>query len=118
MPNLAGACRANHNYKLFGVSLRDDTQGGNLSVENPWIEVFSATGGNSQQYVLDEVTMVDGWLNPFYYYSPAPYQRYILWSGGPNGKTFPPWVSRDSLGSKAKSTVGSWTHDDIVHMSN
>lgn len=119
MPNLAGACRANHNYKLFGVSLRDDTQGGNLSVENPWIEVFTQKGGNDELYVLDEVTMVDGWLNPFYYYSPAPYQRYVLWSGGPNGKTFPPWVSRDSLKSNtAKSMVGSWTHDDIVHMSN
>ena len=118
MPNLAGSCRSNHSFTLFGVNIYDPTQGGNLSVENPWIEVFSATGGNSQQYVLDEVTMFDGWDNPFYYYSPAPYQRYVLWSGGPNGKTFPPWVSRESLGSKAKTTVGEWTHDDIMHMSN
>ena len=73
------------------------------------------TGDDGEAYHTIMGYSSDGYGN---YYSPAPYQRYILWSGGPNGKTFPPWVSRDSLGSKAKSTVGSWTHDDIVHMSN
>ena len=64
------------------------------------------------------MTVVDGWENEFYYYCPAPYQSYVLWSAGANGKTFPPWVSRESLDSKANACVGYWTEDDIVNLSH
>ena len=72
----------------------------------------------SGQYVLDWARVVDGWYNDFYYYSPAPYQSYVLWSGGPNGYTFPPWVDRTKLDSNVRATVEDWTADDIVGMSN
>ena len=122
MPNLSGSCRANHGYTLFGIGIRDESQYGDLSADNPYIEIFSpgdaASGSNAQQYILDGVTMLDGWGNEFYYYSPSPYQRYILWSGGPNERTFPPWIPRKNLSSAANKCVGAWTRDDIIHMSN
>jgi len=62
--------------------------------------------------------MRDGWWRDIYYYSPEPYQTYTVWSAGPNGRTFPPWISRDSLGSEANRCVAAWTVDDIIHMSN
>ena len=54
----------------------------------------------------------------FYYYSPAPYQTYILWSAGPDGRTFPPWISRDGLDNNANRCVSAWIEDDIVNMSH
>ena len=121
MPNLAGICKANHAYSLFGINIRDSEEDGELSVENVDIEIFSPYGGNSNagQYILDGVTVRDGWGSELYYYSPSPYQRYTLWSAGPNRRTFPPWVSRKSLKSKdAKKCVAEWTHDDIISLSN
>ena len=118
MPNLAGVCYANHDYNLFGINIREPYTG-ELSVDNYGIEVFSASGGTDQQYVLDVITMKDGWANDFYYYSPSPYQRYILWSGGPNGKTFPPWLTRGSIkNATAQKRISEWIKDDIIHMSN
>ena len=70
------------------------------------------------QYILDKISMRDGWGNDFYYYSPAPYQSYVIWSAGPNGRTFPPWVSRESLGSQASACVSYWTKDDLIHLSH
>lgn len=75
-------------------------------------------GDTSAQYILDKVTMRDGWGNDFFYYSPAPYQSYVLWSAGPNGRTFPPWISRESLDADAKRCTGHWIKDDIVNLSN
>ena len=122
MPNLSGICKANRNYSLFGVNIRDPEEGSELSVENINIQIFSPHGGNSDstanQYILDGVTIRDGWGSDLYYYSPSPYQRYTLWSAGANGKTFPPWVSRDGLSGKAKECIAKWTHDDIFSLSN
>ena len=122
MPNLSGICKANRNYSLFGVNIRDPEEGSELHVENINIQIFSPHGGNSDstanQYILDGVTIRDGWGSDLYYYSPSPYQRYTLWSAGPNGKTFPPWVSRDGLSGKAKECIAKWTHDDIISLSN
>lgn len=122
LPNLAGIVCCNHDYKLYGVSIRGDQGASELQVDNYDIEVFSPDGADSdstgQQYVLDSCTVLDGWWHEFYYYSPAPYQTYTLWSGGPNNRTFPPWISRKSLDSKANKCVGLWVEDDIVRMSN
>ena len=121
------------NLKIYGVSLAaTDTvsKGRNVSVDNAYPVLYSAansqggtSSGNSQLYALDGVTCKDGWGNDFYYYSPAPYQNYRLWSAGPNGKTFPPWVSAeeirgDSTLSKYKTAIMNWVADDIVQMSN
>ena len=69
-------------------------------------------------YILDGVTMVDGWGQEFYYYSPSPYQGYTLWSSGKNLRTFPPWLRRDLLESEAKRLTAIWIADDIMHLSN
>jgi hypothetical protein len=119
MPNLEGICVGNSECELFGVKILEPSTG-DLFPDNVDIEVFSPDGFDrtSNQYVLDGYTVCDGWGHPFYYYSPAPYQAYTLWSGGPNGFTFPPWVSRSELGSSDNATVGTWVADDIVHLSN
>jgi len=119
IPNLKNICRVNRpdSFVLFGVDIKDGG-GTTLDADNPFIEIFSATGNASNQYVLDGITIRDGWNNDFYYYSPSPYQRYTLWSAGPNGRTFPPWIDRKTLESKANECVGKWVSDDIIHLSN
>ena len=75
--------------------------------------------GGSQPYLLNFVTVSDGWGNTFYYYSPKPYQTYQLWSAGENGKTFPPWTSMESLPNNSmRKTAGEWRADDIIHMNS
>lgn len=122
MPNLERMCHCNHAYTLFGIDLKSNAWGeeSELNVDNVNIEVFSPADANSDstanQYVLDGITVRDGWLNEIYYYSPAPYQTYRLWSSGPNGRTFPPWVSRPGLGKKAQECIALWTADDIENL--
>lgn len=129
MPNLAGICSVNRDKDttgsggvctLFGVELSGG--GTDLDVDNYDIEIYSPNGPNSDSmsglYVLDGITVKDGWRNEFYYYSPSPYQRYVLWSAGANGRTFPPWVDRKTLNGRANECVGKWVHDDIIHLSN
>lgn len=122
LPNLEGIVCCNYDYQLYGISIRGDVGASELSPNNMEIEVFSpdeaTANSTSQQYVLDSLTVLDGWWHEFYYYSPAPYQTYTLWSAGPNDRTFPPWVSRKSLDSKANKCVSVWIEDDIVRMSN
>ena len=122
MPNLEGIVCCNHDYKLYGISIRGDSGASELRADNMDIEVFSPGGADSdstsQQYVLDSVTVLDGWWREFYYYSPSPHQTYTLWSAGANGRTFPPWVSRKALDSKANRCIALWVEDDIVRMSN
>ena len=64
------------------------------------------------------MTVQDGWGHEFYYYSRSPYQSYTLWSAGPDGKTFPPWIARDKLSGQELDMAAKWTKDDIAHMSN
>lgn len=120
MPNFKNICSVNRpgKFVLFGIDIKDSEGATMLNVENSDIDVFSTTKNASNQYVLDGVTVRDGWENDFYYYSPSPYQRYTLWSSGPNGRTFPPWIDRNTLESKANECVGKWVCDDIIHLSN
>lgn len=114
--------------EIYGVHVkgREHRDGGNVSTYNPWPVLYSAAnsqGGEgtsgSQQYVLDCITCRDGWYHEFYYYSPPPYQTYRIWSAGPNGRTFPPWISPEEIEKlKEKNTVRNWMADDIVHMRN
>ena len=123
LPNLAETCRCEHKFTLYGVNIRTtaDDHGG-LDIDNPNVKIYSPGGAESDstgsQYVLDEITVVDGWGNELYYHSPPPYQNYTLWSSGANGRTFPPWIARERLSAKENKCVALWTQDDIKHLNN
>ena len=132
--NLEGVVAAQFVQEIFGVDLQDKRHSGNtgVNIENPYPPIFSGgdsqtgadsgSGSSSSQYVLDGMTIKDGWGHELYYYSPAPHQSYVLWSAGSNGKTFPPWISDEERKSKLKAdefkTVETWIADDIVSMRN
>lgn len=115
MPNFEGIVSCTGNPEFFGIKVSGGW--GAISPENADIEVFKS--GGSSPYVLDCMTVYDGWDQEFYYYSPAPFQSYRLWSAGPDGKTFPPWVPLDSIANeKDRRTAAGWMADDIMFMSN
>lgn len=115
MPNFEGIVNCTGSPEFFGVKVSSGY--GSISPESADIEVF--TSGGSSRYVLDCMTIYDGWDQEFYYYSPAPYQSYRIWSAGPDGKTFPPWVPLDSISNeKDRRTAAAWMADDIMFMSN
>lgn len=128
LPNLERSLRMQYPFEVYGVQLQDpDNSFSNISANNPHPVLYSTEsqggkGSNSgDQYVLDEMTVVDGWKNEFYYYSPPPHQSYILWSAGKNGKTFPQWVSDEEirkLTTADQAKVMEWKGDDIVKMSH
>ena len=120
MPNLQNICSCTGEKTVFGIKLRaahdaDSIGGGVGSIYSP-----DGEGSTSDQYVLDGITVVDGWNQEFYYYSPSPNQTYTLWSAGPNKRTFPPWIDRAGKFSSASAPacIEAWTEDDIIHMSN
>ena len=104
----------------------------------PWRRPPVYTAGDQQRvdndfeqaFMPDGVSVMDGWGEEFYYYSPPPYQGYRLWSGGYDRSlrsdqqyaTFPPWISEteiDKILSPADAKLARrWKADDIVHMSN
>ena len=102
--------------RFFGVDISDGT----IVVEpdNPG-ELAKNVYVDQNRTILDSMTVKDGWGNEFYYYSPAPFQSYRLWSAGSNGATFPPWVPLSSLKSDSdKRTAANWMSDDIMYLSN
>ena len=129
LPNLEGICRCDTDLNLFGVHIKSGHWRDRGIFDNIEIEAlvpavrescFTPDGNGSfkDQYVLDEVTVQDGWGHEFYYYSRSPYQSYTLWSSGPDGRTFPPWIARDQLSGQELDLAAKWTKDDITHMSN
>lgn len=129
MPNLQGICSCGTPRVLFGINLPktpDSYEGGVLSLktwdnEEMGEEIHCVGGYNSTStsYILDGITVRDGWGVEFFYYSLPPYQSYTLWSSGANMKTFPPWMDLGMLESETdRTTAASWLADDIVQMSN
>lgn len=121
LPNLEGI--VSNGRTFYGVNTRCTEHGtymGSciLDADNYNIEIFAPGDGYANQYVLDGMTVVDGWGQDFYYYSPPPYQTYVLWSSGPDKKTFPPWIDMSTLNSAQRAEAAGWTADDIVHLSN
>ena len=69
--------------------------------------------------ILDSMTVLDGWGNEFYYYSPPPFQSYRIWSAGANGMTFPPWMPFSALKNDSdRKTAANWMADDVMYLSN
>lgn len=124
MANFEKSLTCSREQTFFGVDVmaeadKDSISSGDFNTD---LTIYSPGGykkdSKAGQYVLNSTTMRDGWQSDFYYYSPAPYQTYVVWSAGPNRRTFPPWVARESLGSDANKCIGYWTADDIVSLKN
>ncbi len=121
--NFEGQLKCGAELKLFGVNVAHGdpevfSVGEDASVAKIYTPSEPGSSSTSGQYILEEVTMLDGWGHDFYYHSPAPYQGYVLWSAGPDGKTFPPFVARDELSSEGKEKAAEWTADDIISLHN
>ena len=74
-----------------------------------------------EELVLGRMSLYDGWVrdydkrdNELYYYSAPPYQSYRVWSAGPDGKTFPPWIPLESLTVEQRKKVSAWISDDVA----
>ena len=101
---------------FYGVDTRDkDGLGGGADAGGYWKFLHDSRQG---RYLLNEITVLDGWGEPIYYYSEPPYQSYRLWSSGPDKSTFPPWVPLDSLNTADRQVAARWIADDITLMSN
>lgn len=105
MPNFEGTLSGGGS--IFGINVTAPHENG-LSLVGPF-----KTGG-SASYMLLQITIKDGWGRSLYYYSPPPYQSYRIWSAGPNGNTFPPWVDIKSIPSSDRHTVSGWIKDDLT----
>lgn len=128
MASFEGALTSSTPHTFFGVNVVGESNGSPF----PWWDYDNEClwgrekiyypggygGGTSGGYVLDSITMQDGWNNDFYYYSPSPHQSYTVWSAGANGRTFAPWISRKELGAQANEVISEWIEDDIVSQSN
>lgn len=122
LPNLEGCCSVVTAQKFFGVNIGDGSPS-SLSADNPgvanMIRYPNPTKNPGQNgYILNSITITDGWGREFYYYSAPPYQSYTLWSAGENGKTFCPWVPLDTLNQSEATTAGYWMADDIIQMNH
>lgn len=123
MPNFQNICCCNENWEFFGTEIRGrrDQDGGTVNIHAINSMVLyspNGQGSTSQQYVLDSITIRDGWGREYFFYSPAPFQTYRVWSAGADGKTFPPWVDLKTLTQQERQVVLNWMADDIVIMKN
>ena len=129
LPNLERICMCNRDIVLFGVHIKSGNWRDAGLFDSMEIQALAPAlrgacytpddnGTYEDQYILDSVTVLDGWGNDLYYYSRSPYQSYTLWSAGPDGKTFPPWIARDKLSGQELDLAAKWTKDDLTHMSN
>lgn len=128
MPNLKGivtgggsfygidtGCSENYDYYLGNIPDGAGIETFELHIHSP--NGYSE-GGGGDPYILNCMTVRDGWHTDFYYYSDPPYQSYRLWSAGGNRRTFPPWYDLDQFSSSEISTIKGWISDDFVHLSN
>lgn len=116
MPNLEGMVDCTGSPVFFGVKISSGYGPISTDIAAPRLDGFFF---EQNRTVLDGMTVRDGWNSEFFYYSTPPYQNYRIWSAGPNGMTFPPWVSIDSLKSTSdKQTASNWMADDIMFLSN
>ena len=122
MPNfekmVVGNKLSAEDMRYFGIDICDASTGKAIDPENPE-ELARNVYVEQSRTVLDSMTVRDGWGRDFYYYSPAPFQSYRVWSAGANGKTFPPWMPFASLKTDGdRKTAANWMADDIMYLSN
>lgn len=129
MGNLEGICATGDtkaDAKIFGVCIKDedfDIFKCDTDSAPDQLNIYSPGNGGSW-YILDSITVRDGWDKDFYYYSPSGAQTYQLWSSGANCRTFPPWVDKTGLMDQrpddsekdSSLTIGEWLEDDIGGM--
>lgn len=124
MPNLRDCSISGPGRTFFGVYVGNSSDSGIPKVKDAASFHLYFPGGyngssSSRGYPLQSYTVKDGWSNDFFYYSPAPYQTYTLWSAGANGKTFPPWIDLDQFRKDHREqydTAIGWLSDDIKYM--
>ena len=123
IPNLKDIV-SGQDLTFFGVNVGTTRSNGIPEVRYAaGFSLYSAGGRNSSSasgYPLLSTSVQDGWGHDFYYYSPAPYQTYVLWSAGANGKTFPPWIDLEQFKKDRATqyeTAVTWMADDIKFMS-
>ena len=125
MPNLEGIISGG--LEFYGIDTSDDEWpylNGHMYEGIPgyhkFLRQFSPDGFESKSslYLLNGMTVADGWGNEFYYHSQPPYQSYDLWSGGANYMTFPPWLDESEFSSAELKTIRQWKGDDVRHLSN
>ena len=115
MPNFEGIVSGGRPF--FGIDTEDPDR---PYLQSEVLEIHAPGGYNRSgtSYVLDGMSVFDGWDNEFFYYSEPPYQTYRLWSAGPNKKTFPPWYDRAQFPQAVQKLIKTWTEDDISSQNN
>ena len=123
LPNLRDIV-SGRRMDFFGIPIGESGSNGIPDPKYAYDFFLYSPGGvnssSSSGYPLQSVTVKDGWGCEYFYYSPAPYQTYVLWSAGANKKTFPPWVDLDQFRkehSDQYETAVKWMADDIKFMS-
>ena len=129
--NLEGACAVGHTMgDIFGVNIVDNSYSLFSDPEDdgdpPQLDIYSPGGKGSDFYMLDSISVRDGWWQDFYYYAPNGAQSYALWSSGPNCRTFPPWIDKTGMLDKrvnesnggSSKTVADYIADDIIRMNH
>jgi prepilin-type N-terminal cleavage/methylation domain-containing protein len=121
MPNFERICATTFDeWEFWGTRIKGKQEyDHHLDVYSTPV-LYSPAGrqSTSQQYVLDCITVKDGWGREFFYYSPPPHQTYRVWSSGADGMTFPPWTDLNTLNESERKVVLNWTKDDISVMKN
>ena len=122
MPNLKDDVVSGPERKFFGVTVGRHGVIPDIKAA-PSFALYSpggyGSGSSSRGYPLNRYTVADGWGKDLFYYSPAPYQMYVLWSAGENRKTFPPWVDIDQFKQDHPGQYPlaiEWMSDDIKYM--
>lgn len=119
MPNFERICACSKEHNFFGTDIRGKQDQDYLLSPYSVPTIYSPNKeSTSQQYVLDCITVRDGWGRELFYYSPPPHQTYRVWSSGSDGMTFPPWTDLNTLNESERRIVLNWTKDDIAVMKN
>ena len=122
LPNLKGIVRGGGTY--YGIDTSDgkafrerEDELRDAEAADLLIHASGKPDAPKTAYVLDGLTVLDGWENEFYYYSPAPHRTCRIWSAGSDRRTLPPWIDPVAAASDPElKTALAWTRDDLVSL--